>query len=129
MIIVGLIPFEGLVWRIVCYAVGVLICAAGIALLFHTYLPTEVYELFVKEFAERFGIPIDRTKMVYDCCSCLIGIILSFCFFGFGSFVGVKWGTILCALINGWLIGRFSHLLDSFFVFRDALPWRNWFTK
>jgi uncharacterized membrane protein YczE len=48
---------------------------------------------------------------------------LSLCFFK--TFVGVKWGTIVCAMINGWLIGKFSRLLESKFILKDALSWRN----
>ena len=58
-----------------------------------------------------------------DCCSCALGVVLSLCFFR--TFVGVQWGTILCALINGWLIGRISHILENHFVFEDAFPLRD----
>jgi hypothetical protein len=37
----------------------------------------------------------------------------------------VKWGTIVCAIINGWLIGRISRLLEKKFVLKDALALRN----
>jgi uncharacterized membrane protein YczE len=68
-------------------------------------------------------------KTVYDCSSCLVGVILSFAFFGFGHFEGVKLGTIFCALVNGWLIGRISALFESLFVFKDAFPWREAFSR
>ena len=45
----------------------------------------------------------------------------SFLFFGFGHFEGVKWGTVLCALINGWMIGAIAAWMEKKFVFRDAL--------
>lgn len=118
--LVGLLPFDGQIWRAVFYLVGLVTCSVGVAFLFHTYFPPEAYELFVKEVSEKFGIPIAKTKTVYDCCSCLLGIVLSLVFFG--TFVGVEWGTVLCALVNGWLIGRISHGLETVFEFRDALP-------
>ena len=127
--LVGLIPFYGIPARVVYYLMGLLVCAFGVSLLFHTYLPPEAYELFVKELSARLNKDINRVKTIYDCSSCLIGVLLSFLFFGFGHFEGVKAGTILCALVNGWLIGRCSALLESRFVFRDRLPWRDAFSR
>lgn len=129
MIIVGYIPLGGMAYRIFCYVFGISLGALGIAMLFHTYLTPEAYELFVKEFSDKYHTPLDKTKIVYDCCSCLLGIIFSFAFFGFGHFVGVSWGTVVCALVNGWMIGRFGNFLESRFEFRDAFKWRsmlNW---
>lgn len=123
--LVDLLPFTGLWWNIGFFAVGTVISALGVALLFHTYLPPEAYELVVKECSQKLGTPIDKTKTVYDLCSCALGVILSFVFFGFGVFVGIKWGTVVCALCNGWLIGLFGKLLDKCFLFKDALPLRD----
>ena len=122
----ALLPGGGIASRLGFYASGLLFCAAGVSLLFHTYIPPEVYELFVKETAAATGTEIHRCKTVYDCCSCAAGIAMSFLFFGFWHFEGVKAGTIVCAIVNGWLIGRFSLLLNRF-DFRDALPLRRWF--
>jgi hypothetical protein len=36
----------------------------------------------------------------------------------------VKWGTIVCAMINGWLIGRISRFLEHKFILKDALSLR-----
>ena len=123
MALVALLPFAGMVWRVVFYLVGMATCSTGVALLLHTYLPPEAYELVVKEFSQKFGSSIGKTKTIYDCCSCVLGIVLSFCFFG--TFVGVKWGTILCALVNGWLIGQITHWLDCKFIWQDALSLRS----
>lgn len=123
MAVVALLPFAGMVWRAVFYLAGMATCSLGVALLLHTYLPPEAYEMVVKEFSQKFGASIGKTKTIYDCCSCVFGIVLSLCFFG--SFVGVKWGTILCALLNGWLIGRITRWLDRSFVWKDALALRS----
>ena len=103
------------------------ICAVGVALLFHTYIAPEAYELFVKELGRKTGREISRVKTVYDCCSCALGLILSFAFFGWGQFVGVKAGTIFCALVNGWLIGRCGRWLEGRFAFRDGMKLRKYF--
>lgn len=118
---VALIPRFGLADRVLSYVLGLLLCSLGVALLFRTYIAPEAYELFVKEVAARHGWPIPRVKTVYDCVSCGIGVLLSFAFFGFGHFEGVKLGTILCALINGTLIGWISRWLEDRLDFRDGL--------
>ena len=122
MALIGLLPFQGMVWRLVCYGTGLVTCSVAVALLFHTYCPPEAYELFVKELSQKTRLPIGKIKTIYDCCSCLLGVGLSFLFFG--KLVGVQWGTVLCALVNGWLIGRISHFLEAKFDFKDALPLR-----
>jgi uncharacterized membrane protein YczE len=123
MKVVALFPYSGLVWQVIFYIAGLIICAVGVALLLHTYFPPEAYELAVKELSAKFNVTIGKTKTIYDCCSCALAIVLSLCFFK--AFVGVKWGTIACAIINGWLIGKFSQLLESKFILKDAFPWRN----
>ena len=127
MALVALLPPGGLPGRLAFYAVGMLFCAVGVSLLFHTYIPPEAYELFVKELSARTGAEIHRVKTLYDCASCLIGILLSFAFFGLWHFEGVKWGTIFCALVNGALIGRCSGWFEKTFAFRDSLKLRRRF--
>lgn len=122
-------PSDTFFRRAVFYVLGVFFCSLGVSFLFHTYIAPEAYELFVKEISANYGFDISKTKTIYDCCSCLAGVILSFIFFGFGRFEGVKLGTILCALINGSLIGLISRVLESVFEFRDGLPLRKYFEK
>ena len=108
--------------RLVMYVGGILLCCAGISLVFHTYIPPEVYELFVKEVSKAFGIEIHTFKTCYDISSMLISVVLSFCFFGFGVFVGVREGTAICALINGSIMKVFSRFYRRFFEFRATFP-------
>ncbi len=119
MWLVGLIPEAGMVQRILFYLIGMLVCSLGVSFLFHTYITPEAYELYVKELAEKTGKNINAIKTIYDCCSCLIAVIMSFAFFGLFVFEGVKAGTVICALVNGWLIGRCSKLLEKVFDFKD----------
>ena len=123
----SLLPCEGIPARPAYYAAGLVVCSVGVALLFHTYISPEAYELFVKELSVKTGQPISRCKTIYDCVSCAIAILLSFVFFGFGHFEGVKLGTVVCALVNGWMIGMVTKLLERTFLFRDGLPLRKYF--
>ncbi|MBR5702036.1 MAG: hypothetical protein IKX47_06175 [Oscillospiraceae bacterium] len=128
MLATAALPAGTLALRGAWYVLGLVLGAASIAFFFKTYIAPEVYELLVKELAEKLGKPTHRVKTVYDCVSCAAAIIMSFAFFGLGRFEGVKWGTVVCALVNGWLIGRFTALYEKRFDFQDALPWRKYFS-
>lgn len=127
MVFTSMIPGDLLAVRLACYVVGLVLCSVGVAFIFHTYIAPEVYELIVKEFSAKFGWDISKCKTCYDCISCAVGVILSFAFFGFGHFEGVKAGTIVCALVNGWLIGRCTAVLERYFTFEDKLKLRKYF--
>ena len=129
MLLVGILPLIGVTGRIIYYLIGMLFCALGISLLFHTYIPPEAYELIVKEIFAKTRVNINIIKTVYDCISCLVGIILSFAFFGLWHFEGVKFGTVICALVNGFLIGKCSKMAESIFDFKDAFNLRKKFER
>lgn len=127
--LVRFMPGYGMVARVIFYLSGLIFCALGVSLFFHSYIPPEAYELFVKELSSKYGFDINKTKTVYDCSSCLVAIVMSFAFMGFMHFEGVKAGTILCALINGWIIGQCSRFFDTTFEFKDGLKLRSFFDK
>ena len=127
MAMVAYFPADTFAWRLLWYVLGTVLCSFSIALLFHTYLAPEAYDLFVKELSRKFGWKIDKVKTTYDCASLLISVILSFSFFGFGVFQGVKLGTLVCALVNGFLIGQFSKLLERHFDFQNRFDIEKYF--
>lgn len=127
MTVIAALPDDTFLLRAVWYVLGTVLCSFAVSLFFHTYLSPEVYELIVKEIAGKWGYDINKVKTAYDCFSTVLGIVLSFCFFGFGVFKGVKLGTVLCALINGFLIGRFTKLLEHHFEFRNKLNIERYF--
>ena len=117
--IIAALPENTIAFRTLWYIIGTVLCSFAVSLFFHTYLSPEAYELIVKELSEKTRWNINKVKTGFDCFSTLLGIVLSFSFFGFGVFEGVKLGTILCALINGFLIGKFSKLLERHFDFKN----------
>ena len=121
------LSFDSTVVRVAGFVAGMLLSSLGVSLEFHTYIAPSVYELFVKALSEHLNIPIHRFKSGYDAASFLLGIILSFLFFGFGTFVGVKLGTVVCTILNGPVIGTIGRFLDKRFSFCDALPFRSFF--
>lgn len=128
MALVAPMSAELFAWRVVFYIIGLLLCAVGVACMFHTYISPEVYELFVKEVSSSRHIEVGRVKTIYDCSSFLLAVALSFLFFGFGHFEGIKLGTVVCAVINGRLIGWISAWMDGRFAFKDALSLRKYFS-
>lgn len=120
-------PVNAAAWgvRIGLYLGGMLVCSLGISLFFHTYLPPEVYELFVRELSKKYGKNINRFKIGYDCVSCAAAVALSLLFFG--DIRGVWFGTVLCALINGRIIGLCSTLLERWIDFSPRLSWSRYF--
>ena len=115
--------------RIAFFMIGELCCTLGVSMVFHTYIPPEAYELFVSEIGKRSRLSTGAVKWIYDIVSCLVGIGLSFLFFGLWTFVGISWGTVLCALINGAIIGWMCRMEDRFFEFKDGLKLRRFFEK
>lgn len=111
--------------RIPLYLLGMLLCSSGISLLFHTYLAPEVYELFVKEVSNKYHININKFKIGYDCTSCAVAVVMSFLFFS--SLRGVGIGTVICALVNGIIIGQFSKLFENYIDFSPRFPFAKYF--
>lgn len=109
-----------LVQRILFFAMGMLINSLGVALFFQTYLPLQVYELFVTGIVERFGWKLHRVKTCFDMCCCLSSVILSLVFFGKLRAIGV--GTVVCALFSGTLIGLYTKVMHRYIDFSPAFP-------
>lgn len=129
MFITNWIPCDTMTMRLFLFIAGMILCSIGVACMLHTYISAEVYELIIKEIPKKFNLNLTKFKTIYDCISCFISVLLSFFFFGFGHFEGVKFGTLVCALINGFLIGRFSSFFDRHLKIKDALPLRKFFEK
>ena len=127
MLLMSSVQNPGIGLRILFYVLGMVFGSLGVSMEFHTYIAPEVYELFVKEVAFTFKRNIHKVKTAYDICSCTLGVILSFSFFGLWVFEGVKWGTIVCALVNGALIGLCTRTLERFFEFKDRFKLRRYF--
>ena len=127
MSIISPLPDESFYFRVLWYVTGTVFCSLAVSLFFHTYISPEAYELIVKELSLRIKADINKVKTAYDCFSTALGIVMSFAFFGFGVFEGVKLGTVICAVINGFLIGRFTVLLEKYFDFRNKFALEKYF--
>lgn len=125
--LIASLPADSFSVRAVLFVSGMLCGSVGVAFFFHTYFAPEAYELVVKELSVSMNRSITVVKTSYDLISLTVSVVLSFCFFGFLHFEGVKLGTLITALVNGWIIGRISALMDKSFDFKDRLSLRNLF--
>lgn len=120
------VQFETVALRWVMLILGDMITAFGVACFFRTYMPLQVYELFVAEIAEHFHIPISKTKWTFDMVLLGISLILAFTLFGdvrsfdwstigHTSFHSIGLGTLVTAAINSPLISLMGKVADRCF--------------
>lgn len=133
LLILGNQPFEQLWLRWLMLFVGDTVTASGVAFFFRTYLPLQVYELFVAEVADRYRFSVNKTKWVYDFSSLVISLVLALTIFGdvatfdwskiyMTSFHSIGLGTIITTVINSPIITLWGRLYDKFFDFAPLFP-------
>lgn len=106
--------------RIALFAGGNLITAVAVAIFTASYLYPQVYDFFVIGLTTRYRLSFTRFKVIYDLSFLAVGIALSLILFH--GFNGIGVGTVIIALLNGFVIGLFSKLLRRFFVFKPLFP-------
>jgi len=104
---------------------GDVITAFGVACFFGTYMPLQVYELFVTELARHLGCTINKVKWKFDMALLILSIALALLLFdigsfdwstaGYASFHSIGLGTFVTAAINSPLIALMSKLVNRFF--------------
>ena len=121
------VQFETVAVRWIMLIVGDLITAFGVACFFRTYMPLQVYELFVAEIAGYFHLSISKTKWAFDMVLLGISLILAFSLFGdvrtfdwstigHTSFHSIGLGTLVTTVINSPFISLMGKLVDCLFV-------------
>ena len=112
--------------RWVLLLVGNSISAFGVACFFRTYLPLQVFELFVAEIAKKFSFSVGKTKLGFDLSMLAVSVILAVTLFGdvadfdwasiyCNAFHNVGLGTIVAAFLNSPVIALSGKLLDKLF--------------
>lgn len=112
--------------RWIMLLIGDAVTAFGVACFFRTYMPLQVFELFVAEIADRFHLPISKVKSVFDFLLLAISVGLAFLLFpdagafpwstiGQTSFHSIGLGTLVTTAINSPLINMMGKLIDSVF--------------
>ncbi|MBQ9779838.1 MAG: hypothetical protein IJW00_02720 [Clostridia bacterium] len=124
--ILGGVSFDAIWFRWVMLLVGDVITAFGVACFFHTYMPLQVFELFVAELTDRYHLNLHRVKTVFDISLLLISVSLALLLFGdvttfdwrtigHNSFHSLGLGTLVTTLINSPLINLMSRLVKQIF--------------
>ena len=124
--VLGGVSFDAIWLRWVMLLVGDLITGFGVACFFRTYMPLQVYELFVSELADRFSLKISRVKSCFDISLLLLSLIMAFSLFGdvtafdwstvyFTGFHSIGLGTLVTTAVNSPIIALMGKLLDLLF--------------
>ncbi len=131
--LMGGISFDAVWLRWVMLIVGDTVTAFGVACFFRTYMPLQVYELFVSELALRFRLSINKTKWCFDISLLALSLLLAFTLFGDAgsfdfstiwhtSFHSIGLGTLVTTAINSPIIAFMGRLVDRFFDRAPAFP-------
>lgn len=124
--ILGGVEFDAVWLRWVMLIVGDIFTAFGVACFFRTYMPLQVYELFVAEASDCFHININAMKWIFDISLLGLTILLAVVMFGESgsfdwskiastSFHSIGLGTIVTTAINAPIISLMGRLIDRCF--------------
>ncbi len=113
-------PFESMPARIAAFVAGGVITALAIAFFFRTYLPLQIYELFVTESAAVFKKPNEKVKYIFDGACLVISVTLTLVLFR--GIEGIGIGTIVLTLANAPIIALCGKLLDKCIEFSPLSP-------
>lgn len=113
----ALLPFPA---RVALFAGGMILTSFSIALFFKIYLYPQVYDFFVVGVVARYRLREGLFKTLFDLVFLALTLTLSFSLFG--RLVGIGWGSVIMAVLNGSLIGLFSRLLDRAVLVSPLFP-------
>lgn len=97
--------------RITLFVLGMLLTSFSVAMFFHTYLYSQVYDFFVKGVSRRYNIKLSKFKTCFDFSCLAVACIMTLAFFR--KFVGVGIGTLIMTVLNGTIIGFFNKFLEK----------------
>ncbi len=127
------VAFNAIWMRWIMLLVGDAVTAFGVACFFRTYMPLQVYELFVAELAARFRLNINKVKWTFDLTLLAVSVTLALVLFtgngsfdwstiGYSSFHSIGPGTIVTTIINSPLIAIMGKVVDRFFGNAPRFP-------
>ena len=131
--LLGGLRFDYVWLRWLMLLVGDMVTAFGVACFFRTYMPLQVYELFVAELSRCFTLDINRVKWAFDMSLLAISILLALTLFGdagsfdwsalyYRSFHSIGLGTLVTTAINSPLIKFMGRPLDRVFGSSPCIP-------
>ena len=121
------VTFNAIWLRWVMLIVGDIVTAFGVACFFKTYMPLQVYELFVAETSKKFNIIVTKVKSVFDISLLTLSIILAVTLFFteltsfnwatiyYQSFHSIGLGTLVTTILNAPFIRLCSKFINAIF--------------
>ncbi len=104
------IPTELYSVRLLLVGLGIVVIAFGITLAISANVIMNSGEAFVKAVAAVIHKDFGNTKIGFDVACVIAAVLLSLCFFS-GNIVGTREGTILTAVLTGFVVKLFSPLV------------------
>ena len=112
MWIVSDIPVPTYFTKIIMVLIGIIVLGFGISLSVTANVILNSGEAFVKAISDTTGKEFGNVKIVFDVANVILAILLSLIFFDF-SIVGTREGTILSALLTGFVVKIFSKIVKK----------------
>lgn len=106
--------------RLLVFAGGIIFCAIGVAMFMCTYLAPCAYDYLVRTVVEEKRIELRRVKLTNDFIYLVISVVLTLVLFH--KFVGVSWGTLVIALVNGNIISAIYKQVEKHIELYDHFP-------
>lgn len=127
------VSFDTVFLRWLMLLVGDVVTAFGVACFFRTYMPLQVYELFVAELSRCFALDINKVKWAFDISLLIISSLLALTLFGdagsfdwsslyYRSFHSIGLGTLVTTAINSPIIRLMGRLVDRLFGSAPRFP-------
>lgn len=124
--LLGNVEIRSVTARWVLLIIGDIFVGFGVACFFRTYMPLQVFELFVAEISDRFKIDVNRIKPVFDISMLVLSATLAIVLFGdltsfnwstiyYASYHSIGLGTLVTTLINAPIIKIMGKLIDKAF--------------
>ena len=112
MWIVAGIPVPNYLLRIVMVLLGVIILGFGISLSVTANVILNSGEAFVKAVSDTSHKEFGNVKIAFDITCVILAVIMSLIFFNF-SIVGIREGTIISAILTGFVVKIFLKLVKE----------------
>lgn len=110
--LVGFIPAESYIMRLVMVFIGIVILGFGVSLSVSANVIMNSGEAFVKAISDTTNKNFGNVKIAFDLSCVVLALILSLLFFDF-TIVGTREGTIISALCTGLVVKLFRKLTDE----------------
>lgn len=118
------IPIPNYIIRMLMVLIGIIILGFGVALSVTANVILNSGEAFVKAISDTWHKDFGNVKVAFDVTCVILAVVLSLIFFDF-SIVGTREGTIISALLTGFVVKIFLKIvkkpLESFLGLQEEI--------